>query len=500
MRVSAKNYIDYVIFGVLGALAFAPFKIFILFFISFGWIFSKIYTEKFKKNLHRGAFLFFAFFYLANLYWIAVPLTIDLKLHGFLIPIAWIAIPSAYAIVLMPSIIITEKFKDPFRGAAIFSVIFSMIIYFFGHYCPGFPWVLPGYIWNVHEIFIQSLSIFGIYGQSFVTIFMAALWGASFVFYQQWDRHSTKISCCWFGFLFFLIFIFGFLRLENNPINFTEKSLRVVQGNFKKCERESSKFSLQKLQQYIMDSESDKKIDFIVWPEATVHYLYKSDDNELNEMLKLPLKDGTYLITGAPRSDIGGEKIYNSLIAIDNFGKNVAYYDKIHLVPFGEYIPFRRYLPFKNVTNSIGDFDKGTEKKILKIGDLKIAPMICYEAVFPLECIGNSLFNFFSKNIPDIDVMINLTNDAWFGSTTEPFQHFEIVRARAVEMGIPLVRVTNFGISAVFDSFGRVIGKISLDQKGVIDCLIPKRSNTQTLYAKYGDLFFFILLLAALFL
>ena len=494
MKVFLKNYSSYFIFGAVGASAFQPFGIFVAFFLSFGWLFSRIRLEKSRRILYGGSFLFFMSFYLSNLYWMAVPLTIDFEHHGFLIPIAICLIPAYLSLMTFPAVIVSAGVKNIRRCLSMFCAVFGISFYFYGHFCPGFPWTLPGYIWNFHEIFMQSLSIVGIYGLSLITIFMACLCGTAFVFFKEGNARGLKISGIIFFSVFAFLFLFGFFRLQKNPVSFTNYGIRVIQGNLSQHGRDESNVAFDNLKSYVEESKTDAAIDFIIWPECTVKYIYEKNDEALNSWLKLPLKKGGYLITGAPRRDLETGKVFNSLIVINYSGENIESYDKIRLVPFGEYIPFREYLPFKNVTNEMGDFDRGTDKKILTIKGLKIAPMICYEAVFPTECVKDSLFGLGAKSF-DADVIINLTNDAWFGFTSEPFQHLQIVRARAIELGVPLIRSVNFGVSAVFDSFGRIIAAVPFNQKGVISSHIPERIKDSTLYEKYGDLFFGFMLL-----
>ena len=494
MKSVFKNYFKYIAFGILGASAFPPFYIFFTFLLTWGWLFAQSYLEKSGRTFLIGSFLFFSFFYLTNLYWLALPLTIDFESHGFLIPVALLLIPIYISIFHMPAAIFVRifaeknQFEKIYRGAAIFSALLSIGIYFYGHWCPGFPWILPGYVWSVHEIFLQTLSFWGIYGLSFATLLMSCFLGISFVYWQQKDIAKSKIAAILGSTFLIILAFFGWWRLESYPTSFTDRSIRVVQCNFLRQDSNDTKFALQNIKNHIQNSRGTKA-DFIIWPEAAVKYLYHENDANLNSWLRSPLVGDKW--------EEENNKVFNGLVVIDFFGKCVEYYNKIRLVAFGEYIPFRKYLPFKNITNAIGDFDAGTERKILEIKNVKIAPMICYEAVFPIECVRDSLWSF-SGEKSEFDVMLNLTNDEWFGFSSEPFQHFQIVRARAIEMGVPLIRSTNFGMSAVFDPCGRIIAKIPFDEKGVIDCNTPKKLDRGTFYDRHGDLIFYFLVILAL--
>jgi apolipoprotein N-acyltransferase len=232
-------------------------------------------------------------------------------------------------------------------------------------------------------------------------------------------------------------------------------------------------------------------LDFIVWPEASFPYLYHEKLEWFHNVCRGFLEDGTYLVMGAVREDRTASKIYNSIVVIDHLGKNVLSYDKMHLVPFGEYVPFRAFIPsaFQSIAGSIGDFDVGESPKVLTINGLKFALSICYEAAFPE--------NFLLKDDDwqQLDALINITNDAWFGPTSQPYQHLQIVRCRSIEAGLPLIRCTNYGISAVFDACGREICMIDMNTFGAVDFFIPKKTTAPTPYSKYGDTIFWIMIL-----
>jgi apolipoprotein N-acyltransferase len=249
--------------------------------------------------------------------------------------------------------------------------------------------------------------------------------------------------------------------------------------------------SYRNLRQHVALSRHDARIDFIIWPEAAVPYLYHERFAQLHEHLKSPLKIGEHLITGAVRKDLFTSSVYNSAVVINHRGENICNYDKIKLVAFGEYLPLRKYIPFQSlqsIASEMGDFDVGGKSQLLEINGLRMVMAICYEAAFPQEFIPAGQRG---------DVIVNLTNDGWFGHTSEPFQHLQIVRARAIESGLPLIRAANCGISAVFDPLGREIGKIAFNKSGFLDCRVP-HSISETPYSKFGDMLFFVILIVSL--
>jgi apolipoprotein N-acyltransferase len=221
--------------------------------------------------------------------------------------------------------------------------------------------------------------------------------------------------------------------------------------------------------------------------------------NKLKNDFFYYLKDEAALFSGSIRADLIEknhqfeiDKIYNSIVLLDRFGIR-DFYDKRHLVPFGEYIPARRLFPFVNkITAGSIDFSSGETGKIINNKNFNFFPIICYEAIFPLK---------FDKKIRELkpNIIINLTNDGWFGNSSGPRQHFDMTKARAIENSIPLIRVSNSGISAYIDGYGNVIDSINLSERGFFDAKILKET-TPSFYFNYGNysLIIFLIILILL--
>lgn len=431
-------------------------------------------------NLLRYSFTYWFFYYIGALYWLVNPLTIDLSKYWMLIPFAIIAVPAYLATPLMiPAYILSNSFKVFSFNIAIKVLLFVslnfLIIYIFGHYMPGFPWALPGYIWNGDLQISQALSIWGIYGQTYFSLILGVLWGVGIYWYRKKSRCKYGIA---FGVVVCAIIslqCWGNYRLESAERSFTNYRVRCIQGSISQKDKMDRRLFSDNFGLYLnLSYDKDKGPDFIIWPEASLPYLY-TEQYPLRKTLSNIIPRGGYLLAGVVRKDPITSKVYNSVVVLDNCGTNVAYYDKRRLVPFGEYVPFRKFIPevFAPIANSIGDFDVGKKRKFIELKGIKISFMICYEGIFP----GEFVFD-------DTDVIVNVTNDGWFGYSSELLQHLNIVRARAIEEGVPLIRVTNFGVSAVFDSYGRKVDMIDIGKVGVIDCLIPKKSE-KTFYRKF---------------
>lgn len=489
------------------------------FFVAlFGFFFGYLVNSKRKgestKETLVCSFLYWIFYFIGALYWLVYPLTIDLSLHWGLIPFALLVVPAYLSIPLLLPVYLTRKFcKNIWISAFVFATLTSFIMYLQGHYAPGFPWALSGYVWGHNPNLMQGLSIWGIYGQTFFTLLMGSIFGVLMVVLKdsltcdaeelseieilEKSRKSgtnfteglKKIDFKKGGLALIILLVsfsslsvYGNMRLSESSTEYTHYKVRCVQGSIHQKNKMNRSLSAHNLNLYLnlslMKSERDNwNPDFVIWPEASVPYLFTDKSEVLTKKLAGAVPSDGYLLAGAVRKDSASGDVYNSVIVLDGFGKNVTNYDKKHLVPFGEYIPFRRFIPevFAPIANSIGDFAVGKNSNIIELKGLKIAFTVCYEAIFPGEFISNG---------SDVDVIVNVTNDAWFGHTSEPAQHLNIVRARAIEEGVPVIRVTNFGISAIFDAYGRKVDFLKTDEVGVIDCYIPKKVE-KTFFRKF---------------
>jgi apolipoprotein N-acyltransferase len=230
----------------------------------------------------------------------------------------------------------------------------------------------------------------------------------------------------------------------------------------------------------------------LIWAETAVPFLLAREP-ELRARIAGIVPEGGLLLTGAPRAGAAGAdpRLWNSLHALDAEGEIVGTYDKAHLVPFGEYTPLRPLLGLAKLTAGSVDFSPGPGRVALALPGLPpFSPLICYEAIFPGRVVGSGARPQW---------LLNLTNDAWFGTSSGPYQHFASARTRAVEEGLPLVRVANNGISAVVDAYGRIVGRLGLNEIGTLDAALPRPAMGISLYAYLGDWSALIVVLIAAF-
>lgn len=444
--------------AIIGGLAFAPFNQPFILFVAIYTLLQHLQTLVNFSQFFKRAFVFFFFFFLAQLYWIAWAL----KVYGMpeMMPFGLIGMP--LIIGIFPAICISPSFF--FREN---TIIFSWI--FFLGWCAselsrsffftGFPWNLNGYVWDLP--ILQSTRFIGIFGLSFITT------AATVVLYTKQKKLGCIIFCTLLGF-----WIEGQQRL-NAPFTNTQVCIRLVQPSIDQEKKWGLEFFEQNLSvlEYLSKAKGEKPVDIIIWPEAAITIPIETHP-PLAAHLGSFINQG-YLITGAPRKTANTLQIFSSLQVLDHTGKIHATFDKFHLVPFGEYVPLRSINPFPKLTNGMLDYSPGTGPKTIHIKNIPpFSPLICYEAIFSGAVIDG-------QKRPEW--LLNITNDAWYGTTSGPYQHLKIVQVRAIEEGLPLMRVANNGISAVIDAYGRIVHQLELNKIGFIDAHLPA-SLPQTIY------------------
>lgn len=470
--------------GALQALSMPPFGFFFILplTVSIFIIISK--SRETKKSSFFYGWLFGAGYFIFSLYWINYALFVDIKMWWWVLPLSLIIGPALLGIYWGFIPLLAWRYKKPSNlYAIVFCVIWAIIEWIRGHALTGFPWNLSGYTWHRLPAILQLNSLIGIYGLTLITL----LWAAIPVI----KKRTTQIFLL---LLFFIALSFGTHRIKYNPVSFYDDiGVRIIQPNiqqtFKWIPEEREKNLKKHMVLTSKETPFDYPIKFVIWPETATLYDFTGKNNVVS-FTASSLPENSIGIFGSLNIEGYGdnEKAFNSVTFISSKGELLGTYNKHHLVPFGEYIPFRKYLnltPLAAEISAVGDFSRGTGATTFDLGDNlllpKPSPLICYEAIFPNEVTD--------KNRRP-DWLINVTNDAWYGNSTGPYQHFEIVRVRAVEEGLPLVRAANNGISGVIDPMGRVIDKQPLFATGIIDSKLPKPIEA-TFYSKYRDTLLF---------
>ena len=353
------------------------------------------------------------------------------------------------------------------------------------------PWLLVGYVWSDANILSQNAALFGIWGLSFLTI----IWvGAIYtIMLMLKDLCVTKLSkqktspnnkynfstVSIAAFSFILCYFYGIYHL-NAPLTSQTTKVRIVQANIDQNIYSRINNSYENLLKNIDLSKNEGEIDYIIWPEGSHEYDLHP---QLLDLLKDTAPKHGALIFSASRVQNNPLSHWNSLFVINRDGKIIDFYDKIHLVPLGEFIPLRSLLPFINkITPGSIDYNRGHIVQPIKTTP-PFLPTICYEDAFP-----ETSSQFFTW-------IVNITNDGWFGTSIGPHQHLAIAKFRSIELGVPMVRAALTGISAIIDSFGRIVKTIPLLTEGIIDAQLPAYITDFTIYHFYGNYSLIILIL-----
>lgn len=360
----------------------------------------------------------------------------------------------------------------------------------------GFPWNPIGSILARWPIFIQTASIWGVYGVGFFFVMFASSFGL-----LNWkDFYKKKIFFAVPVLIFVFFMSFGWIRLKTleNSHLINGITVRLVQPNIKQGIKWDRGHAERVLMDYIHLSRSNgaEKVTHVLWPETATQFVL-DQDNFAHSMILSALLPSSILLAGSlrvERDENGKLKLFNSVVAINDLGVNLGYYDKNHLVPFGEYVPLSKIFPFiKRIVPGSIDFSRGRGIKTTNIPrTLPVGILVCYEIIFPGKVVDKKERPYW---------IMNATNDAWYGMSSGPYQHFVSAQFRAVEEGIPVVRVANSGISGVINAYGRVLKKTNLGEKTVLDSGIPYRTKSATIFGLYGNIIpFFMFVISMTFL
>ncbi len=428
-------------------------------------------------------------YFVAGLYWVAAAFFVEPDRFAWMAPLPVLGLPAVLAVFPGLAALFAVWFAPP--GAprvAALTLSWTAAEYLRGQLFGGFPWNLVGYAWAGSGEMLQFTSLVGIHGLGLITIAVAAV---PAVLADDKVRLRARVAMLAAVLASVaIIWVGGAVRLAYaDPTELADVKLRIVQGNIAQADKWRAEKRPANLARYIEFSSrpGSERISLFVWPETAVPYFLETDEGPRSWIGRLAdAGSGDRLVvTGAVRRSARGSaefRAWNTIQAIDRRGEIVAGSDKMHLVPFGEFLPFRTLLArigLDKLAHGSVDFTAGDGTGIIDLPGLPPArALICYEAIFPEEIA------------PPGGVrpgwLLNVTNDAWFGNQAGPHQHFAMARTRAVEQGLPLVRAANTGISAIVDPYGRVRGALGLGTAGVLDGALP-RSLAPTLYARIGD-------------
>ncbi|MDX1921714.1 MAG: apolipoprotein N-acyltransferase [Alphaproteobacteria bacterium] len=471
--------------GTLSAFALPPLSWPILFFVGFGGFVTLLISTTSLKQCFIAAWCWAVGFHLAGLYWISASLFIDITRYLWVLPFSLLALPAYLGLIFGAACCAVYRLRTkPVIHLIALCVVLALCEHNRGWLWGGFPWNLFGYIWADTLPIIQSASLFGIKGLTLLTLLAAASF--SFVF-KPLDKPAI-ITLTAIGMVFSGLALWGVQRLETNQTIYHDKvMLRLVQPAIEQSERKTHDQRVAALAKIIRMSAqpAEKPITHIIWPETASPFFLNEDAAARLELKPVVPKGGAILTGSASRViENGQRKYFNSLVVMNDKGSIIGSYDKSHLVPFGEFVPLRNILQTVPVAVDVigsGDFTPGTGAKTLRAPGLPpFSTMICYEAIFSGQLVDEN-------DRPQL--LLQVTNDAWFGNTSGPYQHLAMARVRAIEEGIPLIRVANSGVSAVVDPLGRIITSLDLNKSGIIDSALPKALETAPYFTKLQHFF-----------
>jgi apolipoprotein N-acyltransferase len=484
--------------GALSALAMAPFNAWPVLFLSFPvmvWLIDGAGAGRWRgvPAAAMAGWWFGLGYFVPGLYWLGYAFLVDAPTFAWLMPFAIVGLPALLALYTALGFAIARLFwtSDTSR---LLSLAASLTIgeWLRGHMLSGFPWNAFGYALTGPLALAQTGSLIGLWGLTFLSVAIfaspAVLIDGTSRGRRPWIAPVTALA------LLAAMAVFGVVRLAHRPTTMVANvKLRIMQPNLQQDVKFNYSAKAEVMQKYLTlsdrasgpQSTGVRDASILIWPESAFPFFLTREADAMAQIADL-LPKGTVLITGAVRApDLPpGVKItraYNSIYVIDHDGSVLSVYDKLHLVPFGEYLPFQDWmekLGFEQLTKVKGGFIPGTIRRTMDIPNAPRAlPLICYEAIFPGDAAPRG-------DRPGW--IINLTNDGWFGISTGPYQHLQQVRLRAIEEGLPVVRAANTGISAVIDPLGRVVARLGLGLEGVLDAGLPA-AIPPTVYARLGD-------------
>ena len=469
--------------GAVSALAHAPYFAFFLLWLTLPvlvWLIDGSVgsrdTGRFRRM--RPAFAagwWFGFgYFLVSLWWLGNAFLVEADLFAWALPIGVVALPAALALFWALAAALAGLFwSEGWQRIFALAAAVGTTEWLRGEILTGFPWNALGYVLTAGEILIQSSALIGLYGLNVIAVLVFAMPATLFPVAESGRRPivPTVFSLLVVG----LLGLYGFLRISNADNSVVDGvDLRIVQPSIDQKDKWDPAHRDRIFASYLELSKDSSHGPMgpetvLVWPESAFPFFLTQEPTALAAIGEL-LPPGATLVTGAARLEAAPERklVFNSLYVINHDGVIQEAYDKVHLVPFGEYLPFQDLMEaagLRQLTLLKGGFAAGSRRRSIALpGAPSFSPLICYEIIFPGAAIPTG---------PRPGFLLNVTNDAWFGDTPGPYQHFYQARVRAVEEGLPLVRAANNGISAVTDAYGRIVSATQLNEERAIKVELP---------------------------
>ncbi|MEP1207270.1 MAG: apolipoprotein N-acyltransferase [Rhizobiaceae bacterium] len=493
--------------GAVSALSLAPYHVFPLLIVTLPllvWLMDGAVADANRVGVFAGlrklapAFKIgwcFGFgYFLAGFWWVGHAFLVDAEDFAFLLPIAVVALPAGLALFWGLAMAVARLvWSDSWTRIVALAASLTLFEWLRGTVLTGLPWNVPGYAAMPTPVFMQTASLIGLYGVTFLTLFVAA---APAIIGTRQNRPGVLMAA---AVIAVAHVSFGLVRLAGaESAQIDDVKLRIVQPALDQNEKWDSAKEAEIMGRYFGLSNANKGPEFasvgafthVIWPESAFPFILSQRGDQLANIARL-LPPTTSLITGAMRMEQAANadeqpKVFNSLYVINGDGETVVARDKVRLLPFGEFLPFQEFLEglgFRQLTQLRGGFAAGSRRAVIDIpGTPAFLPLICYEIIFSGQIRAPE-----DPTAPQPRWIVNLTNDAWFGMTAGPYQHAHQAQLRAVEEGLPVIRAANNGISFISDAYGRIEESLALGQRGVVDGRLPA-SLPSTLFSRTGNM------------
>jgi len=485
--------------GLLLVLSFPPIDLYPLAWFALVPFLLSIHRLSSKEAFKAGFFLGLVYFF-GTTYWIYHSMH-EYGGMGLVLSVVIVLALAAY-LALYPAgfaCLFSAKIKRSRMPAVLLApAMWVSLEYLRSYFLTGFPWSSLGYSQWKFLSFIQVADITGVYGLSFLIVAVNAAVADYFILKSRVrEMPLFPTSYTVMGLMVFLlgiifVFSYGFFRL-NEKVPGVPLKASLVQGNIDQGKKWDARYRKEvfAIYQKLTSGALVDSPELIVWPESSLPWALDERDPNVDALREFEAASGTPFIIGAIREKVKDTGIYANSAALIEAGNMPYVYDKIHLVPFGEYVPMKRVLFFVNkLSDAIGQYEPGSEYRRGVIRQGEFATLICYEIVFP------GLVRKFFRDGGDF--MVTITNDAWFGGTSGPYQHWSMAALRAVENRKPVIRAANSGISGFFSSKGEVIKQTKLFERKTLTAEITTDPRT-TFYSRFGDLLAYICILITLF-